>query len=490
MSSPYVPEGMNYTPFTSPYQEWHDGEEGATPITAQILNYNYDRYLNLLNTFCSDVRTNINKIPDVIPENLVVDASYVHTDNNFTTALKTKLDNLQIEGNPILPVGPTIEMEELETLQINEEYFKITHSGGGGSAPTDGTFYKRTNTNYGISITYNSSIPSVYSATITKYIDGTQTDSVTLGYSDLVQNIKTKTLDDLKITYDGNSNYDNKTYLTVITNKVIEHGSSEFSEFYDNFAAVNSDTCYIVLKGHASEVEGNVDRFVENGCSYIVTVSIESSIGVINIKKYGGKSLIDESTTSVASGSYADLSNIRVSFNGTKFTISSKMDYIKYNSTLAGNGDDICELTPASGDEEVASFINEGTLATAVGDLTNIKIDDKIFTIPSGGSGSSTLSGLSDVTITSPSNGQILTYDSSTSKWVNSSSSLYTDVTGTLTAGSTSITLSDNSITSSSTIEVFNDLDVPYNSKTVTTGSITLTFDAQQSNMSVKVRVS
>ena len=68
--------------------------------------------------------------------------------------------------------------------------------------------------------------------------------------------------------------------------------------------------------------------------------------------------------------------------------------------------------------------------------------------------------------------------------------SFWTDVTGTLTAGQTSITLSNAAITTASTIEVFNDLDIPYNSKTLSTGSITLTFDAQQSNMSVKVRVS
>lgn len=66
----------------------------------------------------------------------------------------------------------------------------------------------------------------------------------------------------------------------------------------------------------------------------------------------------------------------------------------------------------------------------------------------------------------------------------------WTDVTGTLSSGSTSITLSDSAITTSSTIEVFNDLDIPYNSKTLTTGSIILTFDAQQSNMTVMVRVS
>ena len=66
----------------------------------------------------------------------------------------------------------------------------------------------------------------------------------------------------------------------------------------------------------------------------------------------------------------------------------------------------------------------------------------------------------------------------------------YTEVTGTLTAGETSITLSDASITTSSTFELFNDLDVPYNSKSVSTGSITYTFDAQQTDMVVKVRVS
>ena len=68
------------------------------------------------------------------------------------------------------------------------------------------------------------------------------------------------------------------------------------------------------------------------------------------------------------------------------------------------------------------------------------------------------------------------------------------DLTGTLTTGSTSITLSDSSISADSTIEIFNSLDVPYNSKTIDTTttppSITVTFDAQESDMTVKVRVS
>lgn len=66
----------------------------------------------------------------------------------------------------------------------------------------------------------------------------------------------------------------------------------------------------------------------------------------------------------------------------------------------------------------------------------------------------------------------------------------YTEVSGTLTAGQTSITLSDASITANSTIDVYTDADVEYNSISVLAGSVTITFDAQASNMGVKVRVS
>lgn len=67
----------------------------------------------------------------------------------------------------------------------------------------------------------------------------------------------------------------------------------------------------------------------------------------------------------------------------------------------------------------------------------------------------------------------------------------WTDVTGTLTAGQTSITLSSASITTSSTLDFYTDVfGVSPTAVSVSTGSVTLTFSAQQSNMSVKVRVS
>ena len=64
------------------------------------------------------------------------------------------------------------------------------------------------------------------------------------------------------------------------------------------------------------------------------------------------------------------------------------------------------------------------------------------------------------------------------------------DIVGTLTAGSTSITLSSSAITTNSTVEVFTNPEVPYNDITITTGQAVVTFDAQQSNIFVKVRIS
>lgn len=62
-------------------------------------------------------------------------------------------------------------------------------------------------------------------------------------------------------------------------------------------------------------------------------------------------------------------------------------------------------------------------------------------------------------------------------------------LTGTLTAGSTSITISDSSITANSLIEVYNDAGVGWESITASSGSVTITFEAQSADMSVEVIV-
>lgn len=62
---------------------------------------------------------------------------------------------------------------------------------------------------------------------------------------------------------------------------------------------------------------------------------------------------------------------------------------------------------------------------------------------------------------------------------------------GTLTAGQTSITLTfaEQSIGSATRVLVFNDLDVPYLTKSTTASTVTLTFEAQASDMVVSVEI-
>lgn len=66
----------------------------------------------------------------------------------------------------------------------------------------------------------------------------------------------------------------------------------------------------------------------------------------------------------------------------------------------------------------------------------------------------------------------------------------YKELTGSLTAGSTTLTINDASITTTSTIDIFTDtFGVSPEDVVIDNGSVTLTFEAQSSNLAVKVRV-
>lgn len=66
----------------------------------------------------------------------------------------------------------------------------------------------------------------------------------------------------------------------------------------------------------------------------------------------------------------------------------------------------------------------------------------------------------------------------------------FTEVFGVLTAGETEVVLSDASITEDSTVEPFASVyNVNPSDMVVANGSVTLTFDAMETDMNVKVRV-
>ena len=65
------------------------------------------------------------------------------------------------------------------------------------------------------------------------------------------------------------------------------------------------------------------------------------------------------------------------------------------------------------------------------------------------------------------------------------------ELTDTLTAGNTTVTFNNNAITTSSTIDIYTDVyGLSPDTVTVTTHQLVLTFEAQASDVSVKVRVS
>ena len=71
------------------------------------------------------------------------------------------------------------------------------------------------------------------------------------------------------------------------------------------------------------------------------------------------------------------------------------------------------------------------------------------------------------------------------------SGDLWNDFTGTLTAGQTSITFSDASIRETSTIDYYTDyFSINPVGVAATNGSVTLTFEPQEVDLGVKVRVS
>lgn len=107
-----------------------------------------------------------------------------------------------------------------------------------------------------------------------------------------------------------------------------------------------------------------------------------------------------------------------------------------------------------------------------------------------GGGGGSSVS-WSQIVSTGTKIAEITINGTTTNVYAPTSSGGYTEVTGTLTAGNTSVTLSDASISTSSTIDVYTDtFGVNPTAISVSTGSVTLTFPAQASNVGVKVRVS
>ena len=152
------------------------------------------------------------------------------------------------------------------------------------------------------------------------------------------------------------------------------------------------------------------------------------------------------------------------------------------------------------GDEngEAIPLYTAASATSALEDITDVNIEspsnNQVLKYNStteqweNGTPASSLSTLSDTTISSPANKEILKYNSTSSKWENETN--YVDLIATLTAGQTTVTFTNAAITSTCRFDIYTEdvflpvLDVVVDS---TNHTITLTYEEQSSNVRVKV---
>ena len=191
-------------------------------------------------------------------------------------------------------------------------------------------------------------------------------------------------------------------------------------------------------------------------------------------------------------------------------------------------GQDVQESSPYYHNN--AKYYSDLTDPTALRNMSDVDVEDvqngqvlkwnattEKWENGTGGGGASSLDDLSDVEIDTPSNGQVLRYNTLDSEWQNmtlisdsttsgstvwSSNKTNTEITSavatkedaptiltsTLSAGSTSLTFSNAAITTTAMYDVYADkYGLTPTDITITTGQAVLTFEAQSSNVSVKL---
>ena len=425
---------MSYTQFSKPYVNgWQNNESGATPITAEILNTNYDAYLLGLNTWAGEVNLALAGIPTKVSD--------LSNDLHFSAVSFTQIQSTGTKIGTITVDGVSTDI--------------YAPSGGSG----------------GDTVTWTQ-IVSTGTKIATIDIDGVSTD-----------------------VYAPTSG-----------------GATAFASLSDVDISNPSNGQVPVYNGTTSKWE-NETLNVGDKVSFTQIQSTGTKIGTITINNVdtdiyapnggGGGTTVVANPSGPAT---ADLEKLQVGNDiyaipsGGGSGLYSGKTYSLKTKTWTGNGESTNAITVTEKPDYVLSIYGPGLNGTSVlsagfpwGDTNStfaaymvtqngILYDGLAY---SNNDMTLTITGIDAGAVFNASGQSYTMY-----YLVKQSLNEFKDVTGTLAAGSTSITLSDSSITTSSTIEVFDSLDVPYNTKTLSTGSITLTFDAQQTAMDVKVRVS
>ena len=162
--------------------------------------------------------------------------------------------------------------------------------------------------------------------------------------------------------------------------------------------------------------DGEIKEYIDDEANEIIEITSAEYDQLSYAEKHNGKYYHITDRTSSAS--------LDVNVTQTESSANSDLEVLLSNSASTAtevNGvkkSAGLKFNPSTGDLTV-SDINTPSGETWDGTHTSLK--DAI--VSGGGGGSSTLAGLTDVTLTSPTDGQVLTYDSTNNKWVNADGS-------------------------------------------------------------------
>lgn len=197
--------------------------------------------------------------------------------------------------------------------------------------------------------------------------------------------------------------------------------------------------------------------------------AIDTAIHTAQATADGAQTTAGTATADIATIN-ASLSTITSNITSLTTTVNGNTGSINTINSLIGNGQ------PTTEDKTLIGAINE--IYAMIGGGTSVTADVVSYdNTTSGLTGTDVQSAIDEVVSMIPSGP------------TGSYAKAPTVVTGSLTAGQTSITLSHSAITASSFIDIYTADGTPFTGITQATGSVVVTFDAQASNLAVSVIV-
>ena len=305
-------------------------------MSSRTTNLNLEKPANTDYVDVDVINSNSDKIDtfagQVLNGAYVQDSNYVHTDNNFTSTLKNKLDGVEANANNYsLPTASTGTLGGVKvdgsTITIDSNGI-ISSTGGGGGGTT---------------------VIANPSGTATAALEKLQVGQTiySSGGTTVIGNPSGTATADLEKIQIGNSVFE------------IPIGSI---------------------------VEGNPVVFVPNGTTYTVSITRNGNSGasISTIQYVNGVQTSSSSVLVSRGGSAEDSMNLNFQYFTDGLYVKSKTNSIKFGKVIAGTNGILLTCNPQ--DSAQTYELAEGNASPSVNTLQTLGIDNELYQLPSDGS--------------------------------------------------------------------------------------------------------